>query len=70
MCMPIVWLEKSDRIQGHFNQRNKTNDNLYRFKMVTPIQDKWREIYHSEAKNYVILNINKNDIMLAYERQV
>ncbi|SCC71001.1 hypothetical protein GA0116959_10294 [Acinetobacter albensis] len=38
--------------------------------MVTPIQDKWREIYHSEAKNYVILNINKNDIMLAYERQV
>ncbi|MGY5394893.1 hypothetical protein [Acinetobacter sp. NigerLNRRAM0016] len=39
--MPIVWLQKSNRIQGDFGLKNKTDDNLYQLAMLSRITDKW-----------------------------
>lgn len=41
--MPVIWLQKGNRIQGDFKLGNKTNDNAYSVKMVTAFKDKWRD---------------------------
>ena len=48
MRVPIIWLQKSNRIQGKFKLGNKTDDNAKSVKMVTRITDKWLYIYNSK----------------------